>query len=53
MPPTLLDEALNNFVELVFAFNPYTTNVPDAARLVTEIPPILLLVAVQSSLLKL
>ena len=53
VPPTLLDVALNALVVLVLALKPMMSNVPEAPRLVTEMPPMLLVFAVQSSTLKL
>ena len=53
VPPTLFEVPENANELPVFALMPYRIMVPDAPRLVMEIPPMLLLFAVQLSTLKL
>src|SRR5262245_48610872 len=53
VPPTVFEMAFHAVVEAVNALIPYTRNVPEAPKLVTEIPPTLLLFDVQALELKL
>ena len=53
VPPILFEAAVNATEVPVLALKPYNKKVPEAPRFVTEIPPILLLLAVQVLELKL